>query len=128
MSEQIEALSTLTTFIRLFNEGKNPDAIVDLFTPDAQFWGTTRPDFGTDTDVIKDYFASAFIRRAGASVTASVTGSDIQAVAPGVVTMLGHWQIERSDSVNLLRFSLVLNKRNDRWLITQFHSSQRPSA
>ncbi len=128
MSEQIEALSTLTTFIRLFNDGKNPDAIVDLFTPDAQFWGTTLPDFGTDADIIKGYFAGAFIRRAGAKVTASVTGSDIQAVAPGVVTMLGHWQIERGDSINRLRFSIVLNKQNDRWLIAQFHSSPRPGA
>lgn len=127
MNEPTEALATLAAFIRLFNEGRDVDAIVGLFAPDAQFWGTTLPEFGTETDTIGGYFASAFSRRAGASVTAAITGSDIQPVAPGVVAILGHWQIERADSVNRLRFSIVLAKRADRWLIVQFHSSPRPA-
>jgi ketosteroid isomerase-like protein len=128
MANPTEALSALATFIRLFNEGRDLDGILDLFSPDAQFWGTTQPEFGTDSGTIRQYFGSAFARRAGATVTASITGSDLQAVAADVVTVLGHWQIERGDSVNRLRFSLVMNNRDGRWLIVQFHSSPRPGA
>lgn len=34
-----------------------PDEVVDLFTPDALFWGTTMRDLATTKDGIRQYFS-----------------------------------------------------------------------
>lgn len=122
-----EAKATLDEFLALFNAGTDVDAIVALFAPNAQFWGTTLPEFGTDHGVIRNYFASAFARRNGAAVTARITDSSIVAVSDDVVTALGRWEIERAGNINRLRFSVVLKRQDGRWLIVQFHSSPRPA-
>jgi uncharacterized protein (TIGR02246 family) len=122
-----EARATLDEFLALFNAGTDVDAIVALFAPDAQFWGTTMTEFGTDRSVIRNYFASAFARRNGATVTARITDSATAALSADAVTVLGRWEIERGDNVNRLRFSVVLKRQDGRWLIVQFHSSPRPA-
>lgn len=123
-----DAKATLDAFLALFNAGTDVEAVVALFAPNAQFWGTTLPEFGEGHGVIRTYFASAFSRRAGAVVTATVTDSSFVALSEEVAIVLGRWQIARSENLNRLRFSMVLNRQGGRWLIAQFHSSPRPAA
>ena len=121
-----EAKTTLEEFLALFNAGADVEAIVALFAPDAQFWGTTLPEYGTDRSVIRNYFAGAFARRGDATVTARITDSAMATLSSDVVTVLGRWEIERGGNINRLRFSIVLKRQEGRWLIFQFHSSPRP--
>lgn len=127
MNTTTEAEATLSQFLTLFNAGTDVDAVVALFAADAQFWGTTMPEFGIGHDVIRGYFTSAFGRRGNAMVSASVTARTVQALSHDVVTILGRWQIARGDSISRLRFSVALHRNGGRWLIVQFHSSPRPA-
>ena len=121
------AENTVRNFITLFNEGRDPDAIAALFAPNAQFWGTLSPELGEGTKPIRDYFADAFARRMG-HVAAGITQISAMTLADGTVAIAGRWEVARSDRVAKLRFSMVLNRQNGRWLIAQFHSSRRAEA
>lgn len=121
-----EAEATLDQFLALFNAGTDVEGIVALFAPDAPFWGTTLGEFGASTDIIRNYFTGAFGRRDGATVAARITDHATRLLSDDVVAVLGRWQIDRSDRVSLLRFSIVLQRTDGRWLIAQFHSSPRP--
>lgn len=118
------AENTVRNFIALFNQGDDPDAVAALFAPNAQFWGTTMTELGEGTKTVRTYFAEAFARRMG-HVAAGITQISAMTLSETAVAIAGRWEIARSDRTNKLRFSMVLNRQDGRWLIAQFHSSRR---
>lgn len=118
------AENTVRSFMALFNDGRDPDAIAALFASNAQFWGTTMTELGEGTKLVRAYFADAFARRMG-HVTAGITQISAMTLSETAVALAGRWEVARSDRVVKLRFSMVLHSRDGRWLIAQFHSSRR---
>ena len=108
------------------------DGVVGLFWPDAQFWGTTLPNLATTPDAVREYFRPGLGTRKPNEAKATLAGApSVHVVSDSVVLIAGMWQIERVvDGKPVagapLRVSVVVTKRGDRWLMSQFHNSPRP--
>ncbi len=104
---------------------------MDLFWPDALFWGTTSPELATTSEAVRGSFAPMATRfrpderRASALETSALVASD------DVVLISGLWQIEAtvngSPSRTPFRVSMAVTRRGGTWRIAQFHNSPRPS-
>ena len=110
----------------------NIDGVVGLFWPDALFWGTTMPNLATTPEAIREYFKPGLGTRKPNEFKATLAGpTSVLVLSDSVVLISGMWQIERVvDGKPVvgdpLRVSVVVTKRGDRWLMSQFHNSQRP--
>lgn len=108
------------------------DGVVGLFWPDAQFWGTTLPNLATTPEAIREYFKPGLGTRKPNEAKATLSGPpSVLVLSDSVVLISGMWQIERvADGKPVvgapLRVSVVVTKRGDRWLMSQFHNSPRP--
>ena len=108
------------------------DGVVGLFWPDALFWGTTLPNLATTPEAIREYFKPGLGTRKPNEVKATLAGTpSVLVLSDSVVLISGMWQTERLvDSKPVvgapLRVSVVVTKRGDRWLMSQFHNSPRP--
>ena len=102
------------------------ELIVNLYTPDAIFLGTVSPIIADTLEARRAYFA-----RLPGSGNKSVIGdhrtivlSDTAVLVAGFydfTLMQGGKAVESS-----ARFSMLLVKRGNDWLIAHHHSSQRP--
>ena len=108
----------------------NQAEVAAMFAPDAQFYGTTSPELVTKPEGVLRYFTAAL------DVPATLQATPLQmtstALSDSVVLIAGMWKVERTLDGNTavvgpLRISAVLQKRNDRWLVVQFHNSLRPA-
>ena len=108
------------------------DGVVGLFWPDAQFWGTTLPNLATTPEAVREYFKPGLGTRKPNEARATLAGSpSVLMLSDSVVLISGMWQIERvvdgKPAVGApLRVSVVVTKRGDRWLMSQFHNSPQP--
>jgi uncharacterized protein (TIGR02246 family) len=109
----------------------NQAEVAAMFAPDAQFYGTSSPELVTKPEGVLQYFTAAL------DVPATLRATPLQvtstALSDDVVLIAGMWKVERTLDGNTavvgpLRISAVLQKRNDRWLVVQFHNSPRPAA
>jgi hypothetical protein len=108
----------------------NQAEVAAMFAPDAQFYGTASPELVTKPEGVLQYFTAAL------DVPAIFQATPLQvtstAVSDGVVLIAGMWKVDRTldgktTVLGPLRVSAVLQKRNDRWLVVQFHNSPRPA-
>jgi uncharacterized protein (TIGR02246 family) len=108
----------------------NQAEVADMFAPDAQFYGTSSAELVTKPEGVRQYFTAAL------DVPATFQATPLQltstALSDSVVLIAGMWKVERTLGGNTvvvgpLRISAVLQKRNDRWLVVQFHNSLRPA-
>jgi hypothetical protein len=88
----------------------NQSEVAAMFAPDAQFYGTISPDVTQATPL-------------------QLTST---ALSDNTVLIAGAWKVDRTlDGKTTvggpLRVTAVLQKRNDRWLVVQFHNSPRPA-
>ncbi|HEV2957195.1 MAG TPA: nuclear transport factor 2 family protein [Xanthobacteraceae bacterium] len=109
---------------------RNQTAVAAMFAPDAQFYGTSSPELVTTPEGVLKYFTVALDRPDTWQATSLQMTST--AVSESVVLIAGTWKIDRTldgktTAIGPLRVTAVLQKRNDRWLIVQFHNSPRPA-
>jgi hypothetical protein len=119
-------------FSRFFSAfvARNQVEVAAMFTPDAQFYGTLSPELVTKPEGVLQYFTTALDRPDIAQATPLQLSSI--ALSDSVVLVAGMWKLDRTldgktTSSGLLRVSAVLQKRNSRWLVVQFHNSPRPA-
>jgi hypothetical protein len=108
----------------------NQAEVAAMFAPDALFYGTASPELVTNPEGVLDYFKVALDRPDVTQATPLKLTST--ALSDSVVLISGMWKVERpldcKTTVNgPLRVTAVLQKRNDRWLVVQFHNSPRPA-
>jgi uncharacterized protein (TIGR02246 family) len=108
----------------------NQTEVAAMFAPDAQFYGTISPELVTRPEGVLQYFTAALDRPDVTKATPLQMNST--ALSDSVVLIAGMWQVDRTlDGKTTvggpLRVTAVLQKRNDRWLVVQFHNSPRPA-
>jgi uncharacterized protein (TIGR02246 family) len=108
----------------------NQSEVAALFAPDAQFYGTISPELVTKPEGVSQYFTAALDRPDITQATPLQLTST--ALSDSVVLIAGMWKVDRTldgktTAGGPLRVTAVLQKRNDRWLVVQFHNSPRPA-
>jgi hypothetical protein len=122
-----EAHAVLDKFLTEMT-ANNLDAVLNLFAPDALFWGTTQRELATTPDGIRGYFAPAFGRNKPNQVVSSALGTPSMLVLSDdvvLVSVLWH-QVNNGVPNADARLSMAIARRGDRWVIVQFHNSTLP--
>jgi hypothetical protein len=109
---------------------RNQAEVTAMFAPDAQFYGTLSTAVVTTPEGVLKYFAAALDRPDMAEAKPLQLIST--ALSDSVVLIAGSWKLDRTlDGKTTfgapLRVTAVLQKRNDRWLVVQFHNSPQPA-
>lgn len=125
-----EAQAAFSKFFPAF-VARNQAEVAALFAPDAQFYGTLSAELVTTPEGVLKYFTSALDRPDIAEAKPLQLTST--ALSDSVVLIAGTWKLDRTlDGKTTVggpfRMSAVLQKRNDRWLVVQFHNSPRPAS
>jgi hypothetical protein len=109
---------------------RNQAQVAAMFARDAQFYGTISSDLVTKSEGVLRYFTVALDRPDEAkAIPMQLTST---ALSDDVVLIAGKWRLERTlDGKTTvggpLRVSAVLQKRDGRWLVVQFHNSPQPA-
>src|ERR1700733_11542413 len=77
----------LTTFT-----AADVDAVVDVFWPDALFWGTTKPDLATTPEAVRAYFKAGLGSMKPNELKATSLATSALVVSDSVVLISGLWQ------------------------------------
>jgi uncharacterized protein (TIGR02246 family) len=108
-----------------FNEGE-PSAVAALYALGATIWGTLAQSLTTSPDDIETYFIQA--ARAGLRVKLGEHVSSLISATCAVDT--GHCEFSRmtdgQTAIFPARYSFVLVKQDDAWMIAHQHSSLLP--
>lgn len=122
-----EAGAVLERWVAAFN-ANDPNAVTALYTPDATLLGTSSSVIWQGTQQIFDYFAR--LPRSGNQVR--INELHMQVLDDNAVIGTGFYDYELLQGGRAFlapaRFTMVIVKRGDRWLIAHEHSSHRPSA
>ena len=110
---------------------RNQVEVAGMFAPDAQFYGTLSPELATKPEAVHKYFTSVLDRPDITRATPLQLTSS--ALSDSVVLIAGKWRLERTldgktAPPGQFRVSAVLQKRNDRWVVVQFHNSPLAAA
>jgi uncharacterized protein (TIGR02246 family) len=124
-----DALAAYQQFFETFTTD-NHDQIVRLFAPDALFYGTRSTELVTTREGIRQYFVTALSSTRGAVKATRLEQTALE-LSESVVVISGKWQSERTLDGKLTitgphRNTVVMQKRDDGWLIVQFHNSPIP--
>jgi uncharacterized protein (TIGR02246 family) len=102
------------------------EAVVKLYAPDAIVLGTLSPTIAEGTEPIRAYFA----RLPGSGSKVVIEERRLVVLGDGAVLGTGFYEftlIRDGKPVPLpARFTVVVTKRGDDWLIAHHHSSMRP--
>jgi uncharacterized protein (TIGR02246 family) len=124
-----DALAAYGKFFEYFRTD-NQDQLVTVFSPDVQFIGTISPELVTDPIGVREYFVRALSSERG-EVRAKLFATTATQISEDVVLVTAHWQSERTKDGTMTtngpsRNTAVMQKRDGRWLIVQFHNSWKP--
>jgi uncharacterized protein (TIGR02246 family) len=100
------------------------DALVKLYTPDALLLGTTDQVATRGTADIREYFVA--LDKGGRRNT--IKERDVIVLGPEAVTVAGFYDFARKEQnyePRPSRFTMVIVKRDGRWMIAHHHSSPR---
>jgi len=103
------------------------DALVKLYAPDALLLGTTDPVATRGTEDIRKYFAA--LEKGGRKNT--IKEKDVIVLGPEAVVVAGFYDFARREQnyePRPSRFTMVVVKRDGRWMIAHHHSSPRAEA
>ena len=122
-----EALQVVQRWATAFGES-NVDGVVDLYAPDASFFGTGSKTLVTTPEQIRSYFAGLHKDKPrGARLLAPT----VQVVSDDVVIVTGMDSVSgtRDGAVYHAegRVTFVLQKRGPAWQIAHFHRSAVPT-
>jgi hypothetical protein len=124
-----DAQAAFTRFFPAF-VSRNQVQIAAMFAPDAQFYGTVSPALVTTPEGVLGYFTVALDRP---DVTeAKPLNLTTTALTDSIALIAGTWKVDRTVDGKTtigdpLRITAVLQKRNGRWMVVQFHNSRLPA-
>jgi uncharacterized protein (TIGR02246 family) len=122
-----DANALLDRWVAAFN-ANDPRAVTALYTPDAILLGTSSPVISQGTEQIFEYF----VRLPNSGNQVRINERHILVLNDTAVLAAGFYDYELVQGGRAVlapaRFTMVMVKRGDRWLIAHEHSSQRPSA
>jgi hypothetical protein len=118
--------AALEAWVEAFNS-RDPKRIVARYAPNAVLWGTTAKTIATTPAQIWDYFKDAGKR----PTTRVLIDSTVERVTGDVAILSGAYTfVDVTDGVSAnirpARYSIVLQKIGDAWLIVDHHSSRVP--
>jgi hypothetical protein len=120
-----EAYVTVERWGQFFNEG-NADAIAGLYAAGATIWGTLGQSLTISAGDIRNYFVEA--DRAGLKV--KLADHVLSAISGTCAIDAGQYDFARTadgqTTIFPARYSFVLVKQNDGWMIARQHSSFLP--
>jgi uncharacterized protein (TIGR02246 family) len=104
----------------------DPEAVLKLYTPDAVLLGTVSPIIADNAETRRAYFA----RLAGSGNKSAIADRRTIVINDSAVLVTGFYDFilmqEGKPVDSPARFSMLLVKRGDAWLIAHHHSSGRP--
>ena len=122
-----EANDLLDRWVAAFN-ANDANAVTALYTPDAILLGTSSAVISQGTEQIFEYFAR--LPKSGSQVR--ISERHLLVLDDTAVVGTGFYEYELIQGGRAVlapaRFTMVMVKRGDHWLIAHEHSSQRPSA
>ncbi|HTP82482.1 MAG TPA: SgcJ/EcaC family oxidoreductase [Alphaproteobacteria bacterium] len=122
-----DANALLDSWVAAFN-ANDAKAVTALYTPDAILLGTSSPVISQGTEQIFQYFA----RLPNSGTQVRVNERHLLVLDDDSVIATGFYDYEVVQGGRAVlapaRFTMVMVKHGDRWLIAHEHSSQRPSA
>jgi uncharacterized protein (TIGR02246 family) len=102
------------------------DAVVKLYTLDAILLGTVSPIIAEGTAPIRDYFKGL----PGSGTKVVIGDRRTVVLSDGAVLTTGFYEFTRirdgKPEPTPARFTMIVVKRGDDWLIVHHHSSRRP--
>jgi uncharacterized protein (TIGR02246 family) len=102
------------------------DAILKLYTPDAILLGTVSPIIADTAEARRSYFS----RLPGSGNKSAISEHRTMVLNDSAVLVTGFYNftvMRNGKSVdNAARFSMLVVKRGNEWLIAHHHSSQKP--
>jgi len=124
-----EAQAAFSKFFPAF-VARNQAEVAALFAPDAQFYGTLSPELVTKPEGVLAYFTAALDRPD--VVAATPLALTATALTDSIVLLAGMWKTTRTLDGKVtaggpLRMTAVMQKRDGRWIVVQFHNSPRPN-
>jgi uncharacterized protein (TIGR02246 family) len=121
-----EANAALDRFSAAYT-ANDVDALVQLYAPNAILLGTSSPIISEGRDAIRAYFTN--LKLAGSGNKNEIQERRTIIVNDGAVIVTGFYQFTRmSDGQPVpapARFTVLLTKVGDQWLIAHQHSSPR---
>lgn len=119
--------AALQAWVEAFNS-RDPKRIVARYAPNAVLWGTTAKTIATTPAQIWDYFKDAGQR----PTTRVLIDSTVERVIGDVAILSGAYTfVDVTDGVSTnirpSRYTIVLQKIGDAWLIVDHHSSRVPA-
>jgi uncharacterized protein (TIGR02246 family) len=122
-----DANAVLDRWIKAFN-ANNVEAIVQLYATDALFLGISGPKLNAGREAIREYLKAA----PETGTTVSTTDRHLIELSDAAVTAVGLYRFDFLQEgvrvLRLARFTFVVAKRGDDWLIIHHHSSLVPPA
>jgi uncharacterized protein (TIGR02246 family) len=121
-----EEVAAATQAWRAAYDSRDPQRISAQYAQDAVFWGTTSKTVRPTPETIMEYFADA---RKRPDARVEIVEQHIQIYGDvGINTGLYNFSDVRDGKrvPNPSRFSMVFQKRGDRWVLVQHHSSRLP--
>jgi uncharacterized protein (TIGR02246 family) len=108
----------------------NHAQVAAMFAPDGQFYGTQSPQVVLAPEGVLAYFTAALDRPA--TVVATPLQMNAKALSDSIVLLAGMWKVDRTVDGKTMsggpfRVTAVMQKRNDAWLVVQFHNSPMPA-
>jgi uncharacterized protein (TIGR02246 family) len=122
-ADQVNAV--LEHWAAAFN-ANDAQAVVKLYAPDATLLGTVSPTIAYGSEAVQKYFdrlpGSTF--KVNVGVHQSITLSDTAALATGFYDF--SWANDGKLMLLPARFTFVVMRLGNEWLIVHHHSSRRP--
>jgi uncharacterized protein (TIGR02246 family) len=107
-------------------DANDPAALTQLYAPDATLLGMSSPLLAEGMAAIQKYFS----RLPGSGDTVAIGEHRMVALSDTIVVATGFYDftlVQNGEPVPMpARFTMVIAKRGDAWLIVHHHSSQRP--
>jgi hypothetical protein len=119
-----DAYGVVERWSKALNEG-TADDIASTYSPEASLWGTVAPALATTSDAVKKYFS------AGAGIVKVKLGEHtLMQLSENVVVDAGRYEFSpsRDGQVSTFpaRYTFVLSRQGDKWMIVHHHSSMLP--
>lgn len=115
--------TVLEAWVSAFNDS-SPARLAALYDSTAVLWGTVSPTLIATPEAVRSYFDIACTTQAGVRVTVTEV---ISRTEDNVAMLAGGYSFSRDGALFPARFTFVLIRRGETWLIMQHHSSLLPS-
>ena len=124
-SPKEDANGVIDRWVEAYNANK-PEAVIKLYAPDATFLGTSSPILSEGVESIK----SAFERLSGSGLKVVIDERRMIVLGKDIVLGTGFYTFTRMQDNKPVptraRFSMIIVKRGNDWLIVHHHSSAVP--